>query len=344
MPASGRASRPMDAFTIHGGRLSEARRRFPDAPAPWIDLSTGINPEPYPVRAATREERSRLPDPAEIAVLEAAAAQACGVEAPSVLATAGAEAGIRLLAAALPARRVGILEPAYGGHAEAWRAAGVEVKPIARASLSGAAACDLVVAVNPNNPDGALLSAASLRELAWRMKACGGWLVVDEAFIEASEVVSATAQLEPDQRLITLRSFGKFYGLPGLRLGFLTAPPDLVDHLRARLGAWPVSADAIAAGCQAYADQAWAARTRERLAGAAARLDRLLISARLDVVGGTNLFRLAAAKDAPHRFHRLAQAGVLTRPFDYAPNWLRFGLPADEHWPRLQAALMESAQ
>ena len=334
----------MDAFSIHGGRLSEARRRFPGAPAPWIDLSTGINPTPYPARSASREERARLPDPAEIAALEAAAARAFGVEAASVLATAGAEAGIRLLAAALAARRVGILGPTYGGHAEAWRAAGAVVMPIAWADLSPATDCDLVVVVNPNNPDGAMLPAASMAELAGLTEARGGWLVVDEAFIEASDAVSVTARLGPGKQLIALRSFGKFYGLPGLRLGFLAASPDLVDRLRARLGGWPVSADAIVAGRQAYADQAWAVLTRRRLAEGAARLDRLLAGAGLQVVGGTSLFRLAAADDAPRRFQSLAEAGVLTRPFDYAPDWLRFGLPADEHWPRVEAALMECAR
>ena len=144
------------------------------------------------------------------------------------------------------------------------------------------------------------------------------------------------------ERLIVLRSFGKFFGLPGLRLGFVAARPDLIARLRLRQGEWPVSADAIAAGLAAYADTGWAETARDRLARAARRLDDLLSRAGLDVVGGTSLFRLADAADAQDHFTALGSAGVLTRPFAYNPRWLRFGLPADAHWPRLEAALMES--
>ncbi len=116
----------------------------------------------------------------------------------------------------------------------------------------------------------------------------------------------------------------------------------MIARLRARQGEWPVSADAIAAGLQAYPDRPWADRTRLRLARDAGRLDALLGRSGLKVLGGTSLFRLTAAVDAQSRFVRLAEAGVLTRPFDYAPTWLRFGLPAANHWPRLEAALREN--
>jgi cobalamin biosynthetic protein CobC len=142
--------------------------------------------------------------------------------------------------------------------------------------------------------------------------------------------------------IVVLRSFGKFFGLPGLRLGFVAVRPDLVERLRRRQGEWPVSADAIAAGLTAYADTAWAEAARDRLARDARRLDGLLTRAGFDVVGGTSLFRLAEAADAQDRFAALASTGVLTRPFAYNPRWLRFGLPAEAHWPRLEAALMES--
>lgn len=336
----------MEDFAVHGGRLGQARRRFADAPAPWIDLSTGVNPTPYPAPPASPQARARLPDPEEVRALEKVAAGAFGVAADTVLATAGSEAAIRLLAGVLPVRQVGIVEPTYGGYAQAWRAVDVAVIGIDRRDLAAAAdACDAVVVVNPNNPDGATVPAETLLELADRMAARDGWLIVDEAYAEVSPEVSVTALLQDTwraDRLIVLRSFGKFYGLPGLRLGFVMARPEVVAQLRARQGEWPVSADAIAAGLQAYADRPWAEQTRSRLAEAASRLDALLVRSGLEIVGGTSLFRLAAATDAHSRFLRLAEAGVLTRPFDYAPTWLRFGLPDPDHWPRVEAALLES--
>jgi cobalamin biosynthetic protein CobC len=337
----------VETFAVHGGRLGQARRRFPGAAEPWIDLSTGINPVPYPARPATSAARGRLPDPEETGAVETAAARAFGVGADAVLATAGAEAAIRLLASCLGARHVGILEPAYGGHGEAWRAVGATVTGFALGDLREAAErFDAVVVVNPNNPDGAILPGDALVDLAGRLGARDGWLIVDEAFVEASSAPGVAASVGSHwaaERLIALRSFGKFYGLPGLRLGFVTAHSDLIARLRLRLGEWPVGADAIAAGLQAYADEVWATKTRRRLAEEAARLDALLVRSGMEVVGGTSLFRLAAADNAQNRFMRLAEAGILTRPFDYAPHWLRFGLPHPDHWPRLEATLQESA-
>jgi len=337
----------VETFTAHGGRLAQARQSFPRAAEPWIDLSTGINPAPYPANPATTGARARLPDPEETSALETAAERAFGLGPDTVLATPGAEAAIRLLASCLSVRQVAILEPTYGGHGAAWRAAGASVIGIEHRGLRDAAdRCDAVIVVNPNNPDGAILPGEALADLAGRLAARGGWLIVDEAFIEASTAPGVASWVGPDwaaQRVIALRSFGKIYGLPGLRLGFVTAHRDVIARLRLRLGEWPVSADAIAAGRQAYADERWMDDTRQRLAREAGRLDALLVRSGMEIVGGTSLFRLAAADDARSRFVRLAEAGILTRPFDYEPRWLRFGLPPDEHWPRLETALMESA-
>ncbi len=337
----------METFTTHGGRIAQARRRFAGAAEPWIDLSTGVNPRPYPARAASSQARARLPDPEETAALERVAAEAFGVAADAVLATPGAEAAIRLLAGGLAAQRVGIVEPTYGGHAQAWRAAGVPVTRIDRRALAAAGdTCDVAVVVNPNNPDGETVPSEALLELAHRMVTRGGWLVVDEAYVDVSPEVGLSAYLGEAgraDRLIVLRSFGKFYGLPGLRLGFVAARPDLIAKLRISQGEWPISADAIAAGLQAYPDFPWADQTRLRLSQDARQLDALLVRSGLKILGGTRLFRLTAANDAQRRFVRMAEAGVLTRPFDYAPNWLRFGLPDPDHWSRVEAALQESA-
>ncbi|HEY2049879.1 MAG TPA: threonine-phosphate decarboxylase CobD [Caulobacteraceae bacterium] len=334
MPACGSIFDP-GALAVHGGRLGAARARFAAAPEPWLDLSTGVNPRPYPAPRASAAARARLPDPEETHALELAAARAFGCSPERVLATPGGEAAIRLVAGAIGARTVAIASPTYGGHAAAWREVGAEVLEIPRAQLTQATA-DVRVLVNPNNPDGAVAFPPTVAALA----PDGGWLVVDEAFVEAAPELSVAA-LDLD-RTIVLRSFGKFYGLAGLRLGFIVAAPPLIAGLRGRQGEWPISADALAAGLAAYADAGWGARTRTRLVRGAERLDRLLIGAGLDLVGGISLFRLAAAADATRRFERLASRGVLVRPFAHDARLLRFGLPPAGAWSRLAEALMES--
>jgi cobalamin biosynthetic protein CobC len=335
MPVYASISEARAALAGHGGRLAAAEAAFPEAPRPWLDLSTGLNPRPYPAPHASLPERARLPDPQRLAALEAVAAAAFGCAPERVLATAGAEAGIRLLAATLQPGSVAVAGPTYGGHAAAWRAVGTPVALVPRAEAARAAA-DALVLVNPNNPDGAASPAEAVAALA---AAREGWLIVDEAFVEAEPGLSVAGfELE---RTVVLRSFGKFYGLAGLRLGFVVADPALIARLRARQGEWPVCADAIAAGLRAYPDTAWAERTRRRLARDAARLDGLLMAVGFEIVGGTALFRLARAADARDRFERLARRGVLVRPFEDAPDRLRFGLPAATGWKRLEAALLE---
>ncbi len=317
----------------HGGRLAAARARFPDAPAPWLDLSTGINPRPYPVPPQAFEDWGRLPDPADLLKLEAVAAQAFGVEDPGrVVAMPGSETAIRLLPKILPRGRVSLPLPTYSSHAHAWRRVGSEV-------VADPAEADVCVVVNPNNPDGRSLAAEAVLALGQR------GAIVDEAFVECQPALSVArfAGSPGHERVVVLRSFGKFYGLAGLRLGFVIARPALARRLRDTLGEWPLSAPALAAGLAAYPDAAWADAARASLADAAARLDALLTGAGFEIVGGTSLFRLARATDAPARFETLARSGILTRPFDHDAGLLRFGLPGfDADWARLAAALETS--
>lgn len=333
------ASAPFAPFSMmHGGRLTEARAAFPHAPTPWLDLSTGVSPWSWTGPRAGRADLRRLPDPADLRRLERTAATAFGVaDASRVIATAGAETGIAVVAATLGLNLIDIVSPTYGGHAQSWAAAGASVRPIT-ATDSASRVAGLVV-VNPNNPDGRVLSRAEVLAVADQRR---GWTVVDEAFGDTSPDLSvANADID---RLVVLKSFGKFYGLAGVRLGFIVAPRDLTGQLRARLGEWPVSADAIALGLGAYADFDWQARQRRRLHQASQRLGTLLEAHDFEILGGTSLFKLTAAADAPRRFQRLCELGVLTRPFRYDARWLRFGLPGADDWSRLDAALGEAAR
>jgi cobalamin biosynthetic protein CobC len=329
-------------FAHHGGRLGVARSLFPDVPQPWLDLSTGINPRSYPAPHASPSARNRLPEPTDLARLEALAADAFGVADPArVVATAGTECALRLLPQVVNLKAAVIIGPTYGSHADAWTRAGALTQTTGFDEVhSHAERAVCLTIVNPNNPDGRIVERERLLALHDSLDRHGGMLIVDEAFADIVPKASVAAEAGPAPRLVVLRSFGKFFGLAGLRLGFVVAAAPIASAMRGLLGEWPVSSDAIAAGLSAYADRRWADRERAALQKAAQRLDRLLQSSGFELAGGTSLFRLVRAPDARARFARLLAAGILVRPFDFAPDLLRFGLPRGRsQWRRLAAAL-----
>jgi cobalamin biosynthesis protein CobC len=331
-----------EAFTYHGGALEVARRLAPAAPKPWIDLSTGINPHAYPLPDLAPEAWSRLPDGGALAGLEAAAAERYRAKADSIVAGPGSQSLIHLLSCIAPRGAVGVLGPTYGGLAAAFAAAGASVVEATRLEDMGER--DVAIVVNPNNPDGRITRRADMLELHARLAPRGGMLIVDEAFADFDGVDESLSSALPASGAVVLRSFGKSYGLAGLRLGFALASPEVGRSLRAALGPWPVSGPAIAIGTRALADSSWADAMRDRLSEDAERLNALLGGNGWRILGGTRLFRLAARDDAGEAFKRLLMAGILTRPFAGAPDRLRFGVPADEsEWGRLAAALAAGA-
>jgi cobalamin biosynthesis protein CobC len=331
-------------FAHHGGRLGVARAAYSQAPQPWIDLSTGINPKSYPAPRARGVTLNRLPDTGELSQLESVAAAAFGVADPQrVVATGGTEPALRLLPYVLRQKVAIVAGPTYGSHADGWEKAGVPSRVVPDAELESSIADQTaLIVVNPNNPDGRLVGRDRLRQLHDAVASRGGVLVVDEAFAEVTPQASVAdiAGTGVAEHLVVLRSFGKFYGLAGLRLGFVVGSPVVAARVRGMIGDWPVSVDALAAGLAAYADRQWTERMRIQLASAARRLDGLLSRYGFEVVGGTSLYRLVRAGDAPARFERLAAAGILTRPFQHDATLLRFGLPGTpEAWQRLEEAL-----
>ncbi|AVO46552.1 threonine-phosphate decarboxylase CobD [Phreatobacter cathodiphilus] len=316
----------------HGGDLGEARRLFPGAPEPFIDLSTGINPVPYPLPALPSSLWQRLPAAEDEAALLAAARGAYGVPAHAgIVAAPGTQILIDLLPRLMPRGTTAVLGPTYGEHAAAWARAGHGVREVA--TPEEAAGADVLVVVNPNNPDGRILPREALAALA----SGGGLLVVDEAFADFTPAVSLTPALPP--ATLVLRSFGKTYGLAGLRLGFAVGDPALIARLSQALGRWPVAGPALAVGTKALTDEAWFAAASLDRAADAARLDAML--GRIGtIVGGTALYRLVETDEAPAWFARLGAAGIYVRRFAGRPHLLRFGLPGDDAaWSRLAAVL-----
>jgi cobalamin biosynthesis protein CobC len=313
----------------HGGDLTEAIARHGGAPASWLDLSTGINPWPWPIpRHLPDNVWQQLPSRADADALIAAARKAYGVpDGVDVTVAAGTQALIQLLPYRAAPGPVAIVGPTYSEHALAWCNAGHPV--IAIDSLDGCPETAVhVVVVNPNNPDGRVVDRAALRRVATQSKNRGGLLVVDEAFADIDPAISAVAWCA-DWPVLILRSFGKFYGLAGLRLGFALGAPVMIEPIATALGPWPCSGPALSIGTAALGDQPWADRTRKALKQQAGALDDVLVKAGFAIAGGTPLFRLARHPEALKLHAQLAKRYIWCRRFDWADDLLRFGLPSD---------------
>jgi cobalamin biosynthetic protein CobC len=324
----------------HGGDLSEAIAQFGGAPESWLDLSTGINPWTYPVPAELPAWAwQRLPvRTAERDLIEAARTAYNVPAGVDIAIAAGTQALIQMLPHVMTGGAVAIAGPTYNEHAAAFARAGRKVLSIGLAALPSGVTHAVVV--NPNNPDGRITSREVIAAAARQLAKFGGCLIVDEAFADVAPNCSAI-ELCRELPIVVLRSFGKFFGLAGLRLGFAIATPDLAADITAALGPWPVSGPALAIGRAALSDQQWTDATRQRLKQQANELDAVLHAAGLDAAGGTSLFRLARHRDALAIHARLARQHIWTRSFDHAADLLRFGLPADESaLARLASALM----
>lgn len=325
----------------HGGDLGEARRLFPGAPEPFIDLSTGINPYPYPFPPLPPDAFARLPDAAATHRLAEIAARAYGAPSAShVVPAPGTQILLPQVMALVPPGRAAILGFTYAEHARAAALAGHAV--IEAREIDELRAANIAIVVNPNNPDGRVVPRATLLDLADALQKRGGLLVVDEAFMDVGPPGASLSGDVARGNIVVLRSFGKFFGLAGLRLGFALAAPQLARRLAAVLGPWAVSGPALEIGARALVDTAWAEDVRTHLRTFTSDLDSLLLDADLEVIGGTWLFRLAAGKSAPRIFQQLGSAGILVRRFAEQPNWLRFGIPRPGDWDRLRAALKDS--
>ncbi|MBN9063823.1 MAG: threonine-phosphate decarboxylase [Rhizobiales bacterium] len=330
------------ADLIHGGALSAVRQAFPHAPAPWLDLSTGINPWPYPHGNMPADAFTRLPDADLEEHARAAMAAAWGCEPRDVALTPGSQAAIQLLPHLLGFSRVAIVGPTYGEHAQVWRQSGAEVFEIAADAIEDVEA-DCVVICNPNNPDGRIIARTRLAAIAQRLASRGGRLVADEAFADGAPENSLVAEARA-LKAIVLRSFGKFFGLAGARLGAIVADEAIVGRARMRFGPWAVSGPALAIAQRAYRDDSWRAATIARLKRAGAELDDALRVAGVTPAGGTLLFRWVCCRNANAIWRRLAERGVYVRRFAWSDDFLRIGIPADEsERERLVAALRGAA-
>ena len=320
----------------HGGRLRRAAEHFDIPLQDWLDLSTGIAPYGFDLPGIPAEAWRRLPETED--KLEPAAQAYFG--ATSLLPVAGSQAAIQMLPRLRGPLQVGIVSPCYAEHAAAWRREGHRLSEFSEGSVPRALdSLDVLVVVNPNNPTGRLLPPEQLLGWHGRLAERGGWLIVDEAFMDPTPSHS----LAPHSHLpglIVLRSFGKFFGMAGARLGFVLAEQGLLSVLGDALGPWPIAGPSRFIGTVLLGDREGQHRQRERLRGDSERLAQLLTEQGLPPTGGCWLFHWVVTEEATMLHEFLACQGILVRRFLY-PSSVRFGLPADEAgWARLTRALI----
>ena len=320
----------------HGGRLRKAALQYGIAQEDWLDLSSGLAPWPWPIPPIPLRAWARLPETDD--GLEQAACDYYG--AAQVLPVPGSQAAIQLLPRLRRAGKVGVLSPCYAEHAEAWRRAGYIVREVLEQEVDFFLdSLDVLVVVNPNNPTGLSLTPQRLLDWHARLAERGGWLVVDEAFMDNTPHLSLASQAN-QVGLIVLRSFGKFFGLAGVRLGFVLAERKLLKLLAEQVGPWAVSGPARELGQVCLRDSAGHTYQRQRCEDASQRLFRLLEQYGLRPQGGCALFQWLITDHAEQLHEFIAQRGILLRLFVHDSS-LRFGLPDTEaDWLRLDEALI----
>lgn len=339
----------MVARPEHGGQLNAAAKRWGIPREQWLDLSTGINPQGWPVPEIPLEVWRRLPeddDGLEDTVRDWAGAPASAACLP----VAGSQAAIQALPwlrrrawagrrdSVFPGR-AGVPAPGYQEHAHCWAMAGHKVVALDADGLEAQLEqLNVVVWVQPNNPTGLSLSRERLLDWHARLARRGGWLVVDEAFMNGRQEESL-ASFSGRQGLIVLRSLGKFFGLAGIRAGAVLAWPGLREELDQALGPWAVSGPTRYLMARAMADKAWQKDMTAQLSAWSGRLQVLLTQYGYAPSGGSLLFQHISHPRAKLLAENLARQGVLVRYFE-EPASLRFGLPGTEaDWARLQQAL-----
>lgn len=345
----------------HGGKLRAAAQHYGIQLDNWLDLSTGINPQSYPVPTIDPLCWQRLPEDND--GLEAAAAAYYGSDRLLVL--PGSQAAIQILPVLFKPAVVTCVAPIYEEHSHAWQRAGHQLRRLPTLPRALAAATPIIVLCNPNNPTAKTLPCDALLEAAVQLNSRGGWLIVDEAFadpgmengaVDFAGLAGLAGSVEAP-RLIVLRSLGKFFGLAGARVGFIFGAAEKLDPLREAIGPWPVAHPARVVAQEALSDFAWQAAARKRLATSSLRLaeclaplgsiSRTALFCTLNMTGKTATGAAGTASTASTEqrldalFEHFARRAILTRRFT-RHGLLRFGLPGSEgEWERLSSAIDE---
>ncbi len=318
----------------HGGNLDRAISQFGGNRKEWIDLSTGINPYTYNVFDLSSDIWRELPDQ-QLIVSTIHSAKIAYQAKSSCLPLAGVQQAIQHLPFIIKkkTKNVCILYPSYNEYEVQFQRANWNITRCQDVDEMKDANCAIIV--NPNNPDGKKFLPNELLELSNTV----GTLIIDESFCDLYPHLSVLPHLtEHHKNIIIFRSFGKFYGLAGLRLGFVFSCEETINEFSYALGKWAVSGPALAIGVCALTDDSWRQQTLEKLKADTLRLDKIAQQNGLESVGGTNLFRLYQCNNAKDIQHKLAEQRIWTRIFSYSEYLIRLGLPKEDGWDRLERA------
>ncbi len=322
----------MNNSLYHGGALDDAIAQYGGEADDWLDLSTGINPYAYPITNISDLSWTQLPQRLAIDNLIKAAQIAYNCEGRELIVANGTQIFIENLPRILAKSSIAIVSPTYEEHSHNWKKCGHEVFCIE--NLDEASKAEHLLIVNPNNPTGKLYTPEQLYQCAKRQK---GMLIIDEAFMDITpEMSMAAAKLD---NLIILRSFGKFFGLGGARIGFMLANPMLLNKMQSYIALWAVSGASIDVATQALSDLIWQTNMRKKLKSDMQNMQDVLIENKFKIIGSTHLFCLVFTPHAHKYFDKLANKHILVRKFSQNPTILRFGLATPKRLPHLAQVL-----
>lgn len=289
----------------HGGRIFAIARQLGVAPEALTDFSASINPlgPPPGVRAAVAKAFHRLvhyPD-SDCTELAAALARHHGCAPDNVCVGNGSTELLHLIPRLVAGGRALLIAPTFAEYRHALNRGGWHSDSLVLSGGTGfpldlvrvgdalAAGYDLLFLCNPGNPTGRLYPPEEVAALLALCRERGTVLVVDEAFMDFCEAGSAKAAVIASGAGVVVRSMTKFFGFPGLRLGYALAERSLVARLAALRPPWSVGTLAQEAGLAALADAGYAARTLSYVAK-----ERAFLAAELAALQGMRVFPGAA--------------------------------------------------
>ncbi|WP_025681125.1 threonine-phosphate decarboxylase CobD [Paenibacillus massiliensis] len=272
----------------HGGDRETAAGLYGLPAADFLDFSANINPlgPPDEVKEALMnglQSVIRYPDPGHRS-LKSLLSRRLRISPERISIGNGAAESMALILLGLRPQRVGLVEPCFSEYAELSLKFGASTSRVyGKASLQWRAdvedierlisEVDLLFMGQPNNPNGVQYGREELLAVAAAAERSGTYLVLDEAFMDfipAAERITLLPDLERYSRVILIRSMTKFYAIPGLRLGYALAAPDVIRRMTDQQVTWSVNGLALLAGeaClssgQAYEDQTLKLIAQER--------------------------------------------------------------------------------
>jgi len=315
----------------HGGDIDLAIKKYGGQRADWIDLSTGINRTSYPWQESVKVELRDLPSSKLLMGLEKAASRVYKVaEGTDTAAVQGAQQIISLLPICLKNyNSVAILGPTYNEYEKAFKSSGIKAKTVSE--VSKLSSSDIAIIVNPNNPTGKVIAEEILDDLSKKVRI----LIIDESF-----KMFSSRRIQKFDNVIQINSLGKFFGLAGVRLGFVSGPSDFIKSVREILGPWPVSSIAAEIGIVALNDKIWISEMEKILLEGSNVLHKACSTKNWKLVGKTNLFHTYATSSCLEVEEQFAGHYIWIRTFDYSETWVRLGIPTSKYeWTRVRQAL-----